>query len=204
MKNITKIMFSALLAAGLMSGCADKTERIDTKNDKGDQVMGLDYRDFNQAAAEAVQSMLKSGALDKKGGDRYVLAISRVTNDTMQHIDTDQLIKKIRVELLQSGKVVVTTAVSANGAEDQMSKQARELRNDDEFNQRTVQEKGQMIAPDMSLSGKILQRNVAMDDGKQQVEYYFMLSLTEIKTGLAWWEGETIIGKRGSGKSVTW
>jgi len=22
--------------------------------------------------------------------------------------------------------------------------------------------------------------------------------------GLAWWEGETIIGKRGSGKSVAW
>ena len=43
-----------------------------------------------------------------------------------------------------------------------------------------------------------------MDDGKQQVEYYFMLSLTEIRTGLAWWEGETIIGKRGSGKSVAW
>ncbi|MCJ7765672.1 MAG: penicillin-binding protein activator LpoB, partial [Thiovulaceae bacterium] len=185
-------------------GCAQKTERIDMHEDKGAQVMGLDYRDFDQAAGEAVQSMLKSGALDKKNGNRYVLAISRVTNDTMQHIDTDQLVKKIRVELLKSGKVVVTTAVSANGAEDQMSKQARELRSDDEFNQRTVQQKGQMIAPDMSLSGKILQRNVAMDDGKQQVEYYFMLSLTEIKTGLAWWEGETVIGKRGSGKSVSW
>ncbi len=204
MKNVMKITVSALMAAGLMSGCADKTERIDMSNDKGEQVMGLDYRDFNQAAAEAVQSMLMSGALDKKSGDRYVLAISRVTNDTMQHIDTDQLVKKIRVELLKSGKVVVTTAVSADGPEDAMSKQARELRSDDEFNQRTVQEKGQMIAPDMSLSGKILQRNVRMDDGKQQVEYYFMLSLTEIKTGLAWWEGETIIGKRGSGKSVSW
>ena len=186
------------------AGCADKTQRIDIHNDKGDQVMGLDYRDFNQAAAEAVQSMLKSGALNKKSGDRYVLAISRITNDTMQHIDTDQLIKKIRVELLRSGKVVVTTAVGINGAEDEMSFKARELRQNDEFNQRTVQKKGQMIAPDMSLSGKILQRNIRMDDGKQQVEYYFMLSLTEIKTGLAWWEGETIIGKRGSGKSVAW
>jgi len=204
MKHLTKITLSALLAAGLMSGCADKTERIDMHNDKGDQVMGLDYRDFNQAAAEAVQSMLMSGALDKKSGDRYVLAISRITNDTMQHIDTDQLIKKIRVELLKSGKVVVTTAVGADGPEDKMSKQARELRNDDEFNQRTVQKKGTLVAPDMSLSGKILQRNVKMDDGKQQVEYYFMLSLTEIKTGLAWWEGETVIGKRGSGKSVSW
>ncbi len=204
MKHVTKIALSAILAVGVMSGCADKTERIDIHNDKGDQVMGLDYRDFNQAAGEAVQSMLMSGAVDKKNGDRYVLAISRITNDTMQHIDTDQLIKKIRVELLKSGKVVVTTAVGANGPEDKMSKQVRELRKDDEFNQNTVQKKGTMVAPDLSLSGKILQRNVAMDDGKQQVEYYFMLSLTEIKTGLAWWEGETIIGKRGSGKSVSW
>ena len=204
MKHITKIALSAILAAGLMSGCADKTERIDTHNDKGDQVMGLDYRDFNEAASKAVQSMLMSGAVDKKNGDRYVLAISRITNDTMQHIDTDQLVKKIRVELLRSGKVVVTTAVGANGPEDKMSKQARELRNDDEFNQATVQKKGTMVAPDLSLSGKILQRNIRMDDGKQQVEYYFMLTLTEIKTGLAWWEGETVIGKRGSGKSVSW
>ena len=204
MKQITKIALSSLLVVGMMSGCADKTERIDMNNDKGDQVMGLDYRDFNEAASKAIQSMLMSGALDKKNGDRYVLVISRVSNDTMQHIDTDQLVKKIRVELLKSGKVVVTTAVGANGAEDKMSKQARELRNDDEFNQNTVQKKGTLVAPDMSLSGKILQRNVAMDDGKQQVEYYFMLSLTEIKTGLAWWEGETVIGKRGSGKSVAW
>ncbi len=200
--QIAAVLMAAAIT--LMTGCADKTERIDINNDEGAQVMGLDYRDFNQAAADAVQSMLKSGALDKKSGDRYVLAISRITNDTMQHIDTDQLIKKIRIELLRSGKVVVTTAVGIDGAEDKMAKEARKLREDAEFNQRTVQEEGQLIAPDMSLSGKIIQRNVKMDDGKQQVEYYFMLSLTEIKTGLAWWEGETVIGKRGSGKSVSW
>lgn len=200
--QIAAVVMAATIT--LMTGCADKTERIDINNDEGAQVMGLDYRDFNQAAADAVQSMLKSGALDKKSGDRYVLAISRITNDTMQHIDTDQLIKKIRIELLRSGKVVVTTAVGMDGAEDKMAKEARKLREDAEFNQRTVQKEGQLIAPDMSLSGKIIQRNVKMDDGKQQVEYYFMLSLTEIKTGLAWWEGETVIGKRGSGKSVSW
>lgn len=204
MNKVQFLSGALVLFLTIMSGCVNKTQRIDIHNDTGDQVMGLDYRDFNQAAGEAVQSMLKSGALNKKGGDRYILAISRITNDTMQHIDTDQLIKKIRIELLGSGKVVVTTAVGLNGAEDEMSKRARELRQDDEFNQRTVQNKGQLVAPDMSLSGKILQRNISMDDGKQQVEYYFMLSLTEIKTGLAWWEGETIIGKRGSGKSVAW
>jgi PBP1b-binding outer membrane lipoprotein LpoB len=80
----------------------------------------------------------------------------------------------------------------------------RELNEDEDYNPRTTQKKGQLIAPDMSLSGKIIQRNITMDDGKQQVEYYFQLSLTELSSGLAWWEDETIIGKRGSGKSVPW
>jgi len=188
----------------MLSGCATTTTNIDMYNDKGQAVMGLDYRDFQKAASEAIGSMLQSGALNKQGGGRYVLAISRIVNDTMQRIDTDQLIKKIRVELLQSGKVVVTTAVSAGEPEDKMSMKARQLRKSDEFNQSTVAKKGQMIAPDLSLSGKIIQRNVNVSSGTQQVEYYFQLTLTDINTGLAFWEGETVIGKRGSNKSVAW
>jgi len=56
----------------------------------------------------------------------------------------------------------------------------------------------------MSLSGKILQRNLQMSKDKQQAEYYFMLTLTDLKKGFALWEGETFIGKRGSAKSVAW
>ncbi|PLY16372.1 MAG: penicillin-binding protein activator LpoB, partial [Sulfurimonas sp.] len=120
-------------------------------------------------------------------------------------IDTDQLIKKIRVGLLQSGKVVVTTAVGVSGAEDPMSMQTREeLRGNVEFDQKTVAGKGEMIAPDLSLSGKILQRNIRVDSKTQRVEYYFQLSLTDIKTGLAFWEDERIVAKRGSNKSVAW
>lgn len=188
----------------MLSGCATATRNIDMNNDKGQAVMGLDYRDFQKAASEAIKSMLQSGALNKRDGGRYVLAISRIVNDTMQRIDTDQLIKKIRVELLQSGKVVVTTAVSAGEPEDKMSMKARQLRKSDEFKQSTVAKKGQMIAPDLSLSGKIIQRNVKVSSGTQQVEYYFQLTLTDINTGLAIWEGESVIGKRGSNKSVAW
>ena len=198
-------IYSSLIAAALLLGaCADKTERIDMNNDQAGQVMGLDYRDFNEAAGKAVQSMLKSGALDKRDGDRYVIAISTVTNDTMQHIDTDQLIKKIRVDLLRSKRAVITTSVGSKGNVDALNKQVRELNDDEDYNQRTTTKKGQLIAPELSLSGKIVQRNISMDDGKQQVEYYFQLTLTELSTGLAWWEDETVIGKRGSGKSVAW
>jgi len=203
MKKLNILLTATSVALLLLSGCA-KVQRIDPNNDTGSQVMGLDYRDFNEAAGKAVQSMLKSSALDKKDGERYVLAISEVKNDTMQHIDTDQLIKKIRIELLNSGKVFVTTAVGSKGNVDTMNKQTRELSENENFKQDSVAKKGTLIAPDMSLSGKILQRNVGIDKDKQQVEYYFMLTLTDIKTGFAVWEGESFIGKRGSAKSVAW
>ena len=198
------IAASLVIASLLTTGCADKTQRIDMNNDTAGQVMGLDYRDFDEAAGKTIQSMLKSGVLDKKDGDKIVIAISKITNDTMQHIDTDQLIKKIRVDLLRSGRAVITTSIGSEGNVDAMNKQVRELNESEDYNPRTTTKKGQLIAPEMSLSGKIIQRNVSMDDGKQQVEYYFQLTLTELSTGLAWWEDETIIGKRGSGKSVAW
>lgn len=201
------IQWTIILAAVvvLFSACATKTTNIDIDNDKGEAVMGLDYRDFQGAAQDMVESLLASGAVTKKDGGRYVLAVSRVVNDTMQHIDTDQLVKKIRVGLLQSGKVVVTTAVGLNGAEDKMSMHAREeLRGNVEFDQKSVAGKGSMIAPDFSLSGKILQRNISVDSKTQRVEYYFQMTLTDIKTGLAYWEDERIVAKRGSNKSVAW
>jgi uncharacterized protein (TIGR02722 family) len=202
MKKIVTILSTITIASLLLTGCADKITKIDINNDTGDQVAGLDYRDFNQAATEAVQSMLRSQAITKPGEGRYILAISDVKNDTMQHIDTDQLIKKIRIELLNSGKVYVTTAIG--GAEDKINKEARELRNNEEFKQSTTKKKGTLQAPDLSLSGKILQRNINMGNDKQQIEYYFMLTLTNLENGFATWEGETVIGKRGSNKAVAW
>jgi penicillin-binding protein activator len=202
-ESFIKLSFLSLVLFSLV-GCATKTANIDMHNDQGQAVMGLDYRDFQKAAGEAVSSMLQSGAVNKRGGGRYILAISRVVNDTMQRIDVRQLIKKIRVQLLQSGKVVVTTAVGGSGPEDHMAMQARQLRASDEFNQKTVAKKGQMIAPDLSLSGRIIQRVVKIDSSTQQSEYYFQLTLTDINTGLAFWEGETVIGKRGSSNSVAW
>ena len=187
----------------ILTGCGG-TKNINMNDDQGGAVMGLDYRDFEQASSDAIASMIQSGAVSKPGGGRFVMAISRIVNDTMQRIDTDQLIKKIRVILLQSGKVSITTAVSHGGPEDGMSDQARKLRNNDEFRQDTVARKGQMVAPDLSLSGKIIQRNVKYDRSTQQVEYYFQLTLTEIATGLSIWEGETVIGKRGNSKAVSW
>ena len=60
-----------------------------------------------------------------------------------------------------------------------------------------------MIAPDFSLSGKIRQDNIQVG-GKTRVEYFFLLRLTDLNSGLAYWEDEKEIKKLGSSKSVSW
>ena len=66
MKKIVTTLSIIAFSALLFSGCADKVQRIDMNNDTGDQVAGLDYRDFNQAATEATQSMLRSPAITNR------------------------------------------------------------------------------------------------------------------------------------------
>lgn len=166
--------------------------------------LGIDRGDFEKAAVSATEDLLRSGALDRKNGGRYVVAIDEIINDTTQRIDTDMLIKKIRIALLKSGKAVVTTAIKVGGPESTLTKGVRELRSDDEVKRTSIAKKDSIIAPDMGLSGKIIQRNARTYNDKQLVEYYFQLSLTHLESGLAIWEDEIVIGKIGSKDSVSW
>ena len=201
----TKLLLCMLVTIAL-TGCQPATKNIDIANDEGKAVMGLDYRDFDQAAAAMISSLVRSGTLDKKEGGRYVMATGRIVNDTMQRIDTDQLMAKVEQEMMNSGQVVMTSAVG-DKAGDSMVYEVRDLRDSDradEFNEDTMQAKKQLISPELSVSGKIIQRNVKYDKKTEQVEYYFQLRITDLTTGLRFWQEEQIIGKRGSSKSVSW
>ena len=84
----------------------------------------------------------------------------------------------------------------------------RNQRSNDEYNQSTIAKKGTLVAPNMSLSGKMLQRNLKLDSGwfssvDTRVEYYLQLTLTDLKTGLSVWEDEQPIIKEGD-HAPTW
>jgi len=198
-----RILLTVCLMSVLLSGCGGGgVENIDIVHDDGKPVLGLDYRDFDQAASSMVQSLVGSGALRKKDSGRYVVATGRIVNDTMQRIDTNQLMAKIEEELMNSGQVVMTSAVG--NETDALVHEMRELRDSEEFDQGTVGKRGTLIAPELSISGKIFQRNLTYSKNRQQVEYYFQLKLTDVVSGLRYWQKEMVIGKRGSSKSVAW
>jgi uncharacterized protein (TIGR02722 family) len=190
------------MACILAAGCSQETTMIDTMNDEGKAVMALDYRDFDMAASKMVQSMLGSGALKKTDGSRYVVATGRIINDTTQRIDTDQLMVKIETEILNSGQAVMTSAIGSGS--DKLLHETRELRDSEEFDPNTVAKRQTLIAPELTISGKIFQRNISYDRNTQQIEYYFQLMLSDVKSGLRLWQDETLIGKRGSSRSVSW
>jgi len=197
--KILKIITAAFI---LIAGCTPKTTNIDVMHDPGKPVMALDYRDFDQAASKLVQSLLRSEALTKKGGGRYVVATGRIVNDTAQRIDTDQLMVKIETEILNSGQAVMTSAVGAGT--DSLVHETRELRYSEEFDANSVAARHTLLAPELSISGKIFQRNIRYSKKQQQVEYYFQLKLSHVVSGLRYWQDEVLIGKRGSNKSVSW
>ena len=191
--------------AVVITGCATPTTRIDTRNDRGPQVAGLDYRDLQEAASAMLQSLFRSGRLDRTDGQAYVMTVGKVKNDTPQRFDTDTLTSYITEELMNSGKVMVTSAMAATADNrDEMVNAARSVRGNAEFNQATVAKTGQLVAPTHSIYGKIIQREIRMDNGDKQIEYYFQLRIVELATGLQWWQKQHLIGKRTDGRTPTW
>jgi uncharacterized protein (TIGR02722 family) len=202
MVKIINIWSPFCITAALLSGCASTATYVEPGSGRGIvSVDQINTQDWINAAEKLTNSLLQSGVLNQDDGKLYVLMIGRVRNNTTEHIDTDSLVKKIRVALNKSGKVKTTTAVGIGGPEDASSQLVRELRNSKEFKQSTVAGQGEMEAPSFSLSGKIAQSIVRVGRTKQS-DYTFELSLTNLKTGLADWEDEHVIVKQGKRASV--
>ncbi len=166
-------------------------------------VMELEYRDWTATAEKMTTSMINSGVL--KSQQKPVIAIGNIVNDTTQRIDTDILTKKIRTTLMKSGNVQIATNFSG---EDTTSDKVRTQRNNAEYDQSTIAKTGTLIAPNMSLSGKMIQRNLKLESGwfssvDTRVEYYLQLTLTDLKSGLSIWEDEQPIIKEGK-DAPTW
>ena len=207
MKPLIKLITTAALPA-LALGCATAKYIDHDGRDSIVNVGQINTQDWIRAADELTQSLLLSGSITSVAGKPKVMMIGRIKNNTNQHIDTDSLMKKIRVALNKGGRALTTTAVGLDGPEDESSKAVRELRADDEFNQATIPGKGNLISPDYSLSGKIIQNNARAKRGLlptiKQSEFAFQLSMTDLKTGLAVWEEEKLIVKQGSRAAVSW
>ncbi|MCH5313473.1 MAG: penicillin-binding protein activator LpoB [Helicobacter sp.] len=197
------LLCGVIAGVAFIAGCSSSPKYIDNADSKSYTSMGLDYHDLEKAAGDSVKSLLNSAYVRNlsRSGSPKVLMISEVINDTMQTIDTDQLTRKVTRDMRNSGKFALTLAVGSK--KEKGIQTGRSVRDNDEFDQHTTIEKGTLQAPEFSLSGKIVQKNTKVGS-KQRTDYYFLLTLTNLKTGLVVWDDEVNIIKLGSNSSVSW
>lgn len=198
-----KIAIVSAMTLVMLGGCKTTTAYIDAADSKTNVVAALSYADFSKSANEMADEIIESKLMNhpqSDAGGRYIIYVNGIENDTMQRIDTDQLTKSFRVKMLNSGKFLVTTAFG----EDDATTKMRALKDSKMVKQSSVKGDNEVMAPDFSLSGKIMQRNSTLDNGDTRIEYYFQLSMTNINNGLAYYEGERVVGKVADGSSVSW
>jgi uncharacterized protein (TIGR02722 family) len=191
-----------VVAAALLGGCASsQATYVDPAGTRTLSNVGeINVQDWNMASESMINSLISkhinSGSLKGSGPDgRAILAISRIVNNTSIQIDTDILVKKIRVALLGTGKVVADITAGLGGPEDPLAAEAK----------REQQFLGtQKVAgrPDYTLSGKIIE-NRTRQGNQRESTYVFQMALAT-RDGLAVWEEEKTITKQGKRAPVGW
>ncbi|OIR07424.1 hypothetical protein GALL_103830 [mine drainage metagenome] len=193
------LVLSALVPAGLfLAGCETTVRPVDPRANQVINASQISPQEWAQAADKLINNLLSSNVLDRAPEKPAILGISRIVNNTQQQVDTDELTKKIRVALNNTGKVLTTTTVGLGGkVEDPLAQQA------EQYNQFMAGQKQVTRMPDYTLSGKLLEDRISQGNNTQ-ITYTFQLSLTDVRTGLAVWESEQQISKVAHRDTLGW
>ncbi len=183
-----------------LSACSDKAARY--VNDSSDYTsFGIDLHDIDSVIANNTKSLLQSSYV-KEMKSKKLLAISNIINQTHEDIDMEFVSRKFVRSIRQSNKFTLTNAIAGSGATtEQMIAKSRDLNNNPMYNQHTTQENDTLEAPELALSGRIIERKKTIDK-IQRVDYMFLFVLTDLKSGKVLWDNEEIISKVTSNTSV--
>ncbi|MEY3143026.1 MAG: hypothetical protein RLY21_1519 [Planctomycetota bacterium] len=196
--NTRLLVIAATLPLALI-GC-QKAQYVDPKgNDLIVNADRMNIQDWNLLADQVVQSMVNSGVLARLPNQPAGVLLNPVINTTTQQFDTDGIMKKIRIALLNTGRCeVIMTAGPGGRAEDKIAQDAQALKDfqsgkDNQVNPNNV--------PDATLTAKLIEDR-ARSGSMRQVAYVLQMSLTNTTTGRAVWEGEASVIKQGQRSSV--
>ncbi len=172
MNGIVKIGLITLGA--LCAGCRTPTHYV-PQGARVAAVGGFSQDDVDYTVGQAVQSLLAQGRLNSADGSRKVVVVENVVNDTFSRgAQSDALAEalglSLRENLTNSGKIVV-------------------------YNKRAAQYATVRVDPQMSLLGRLTQRNLRQDNGDVQIEYSLNLQLIDLATGLEFWQKRTPLRK---------
>jgi uncharacterized protein (TIGR02722 family) len=157
---------------------------------------GMDNYDYNLVLKKTVQSMLHHG-LKKSDGSKPVIAFAHIYNHTPYNIETRMMQQDIRIDVMKSGVARFTSATDVQrkgGEAGVLWKQLQFQADSGLVDPATAAAWGKVVGADYVLHGDIyLIGNQAT--GHTENTYRFLLSLTEVKTGLVVWSDRAVFRK---------
>ncbi len=185
---------AALLLAPI--GCSQPARVIETGGRESVVTVGdVDIQDLQNAAQGMLESLIATGVLNTAPNKPARLVIDRVVNDTSSSFSTDELLFRMREQLVNSGQAQVITTRGDNPE----SREAQE-----ELRRRAMQEGRSdfpTLTPDFTLTGRITQLSRAAGRTRQST-FTFRLTLTDVRTGLEAWTRVVDVTKQGTRNAV--
>lgn len=190
----------ALLVVPFIFGCSPSIKRVETNLVK-DVGGGWNDTDAQMVAAEMINDCLNAGWYNKtllKLGKEPVVIVGTVSNNSMEHINTDVFVEEIQRALINSGKVEFVASKSERG-----EVRTERLEQDEFASEETRKAFGKEIGADFMLSGTL--NSVVDKSGKKALVFYQVnMKLINLETNQIVWNGQKQIKKYVKRSKVAW
>lgn len=190
----------ALLVVPFVFGCSPSIKRVETNLVK-DVGGGWNDTDAQMVAAKMINDCLNAGWYNKtllKLGKEPVVIVGTVSNNSMEHINTEVFVEEIQRALINSGKVEFVASKSERG-----EVRTERLEQDEFASEETRKAFGKEIGADFMLSGTL--NSVVDKSGKKALVFYQVnMKLINLETNQIVWNGQKQIKKYVKRSKVAW
>ncbi len=189
---MSKSMAVLLIAILTLSACGPKGyikgEYDDVSNDNL-----LDDRwsetDMQKVVHDLVQKMLQSRHI-KNAKTPPIVMVTRLRNETDEHINTDSIMDMVRVELANAAGIEFVNKAARDDVKDEYDYQ-----NSGMVSKETQKGPGGQIGADFILDGALT--SITKDINKKKTVYYKVtLNMTNLKTNVIKWTGYKELRKK--------
>lgn len=181
---------AAVLALGALSGCSNENWRVERKDPAAQTDVNYAFNDqdareiFDKMTADCLSKPWIDHWMASSGGNRPIIFLGNVRNNTQEYINTELFTDEIQRELINSGRVRVK-------AEKDAREELRDERLDTKYNDpETIKAVAMELNADFALVGAVNDNQQRSGDGRTVVSYYqATMELINVETAEKVWVG---------------
>ena len=196
-KHMTQFMVLGLILVSIsacgpkafVKGTYDDPQRENLLNDQWSET------DMQNSVKTMVDSLVAHNSISN-AKKMPIVMVTNLQNKTSEHIDTQNIMDMVRVELTNSGKVAFVDKEAREDISNEYGYQ-----NSGVVSEETKKGPGGQIGADFIINGRL--DSIVQEVAKEKTVYYKLtLNLTNLKTGIIAWTNHKEIRKAYKKKSV--